>query len=250
EEDFARQLDALVESHDVVPLDQLFDTAEISSRPRAAITFDDAYKGALTTGVDELVKRGMPATIFVAPALLGCTTWWDKLAEPKSGVVPSEVRLRALDMLGGRSDAILGWASSKSAGLQSESTLPRIGSESELIGAASKPGITLGSHSWSHPNLSSLSPIELETELARPLQWLGARHVTALPWLSYPYGLFDSTVERAAKKAGYRGAFRTDGGWIPRSLSSPSFAIPRLSIPSGLSIDGFRLRLAGIGAGR
>jgi peptidoglycan/xylan/chitin deacetylase (PgdA/CDA1 family) len=246
QESFARQLDALAESHDVVALDKLFDTAEIPPRPRAVITFDDAYEGALSVGVDELVKRRMPATFFVAPALFGRATWWDRLAEPKSGVIPSEVRVHAIDALSGRTDAVLDWARSKATSLQPESALPRIGTESELLRAAAKPGITLGSHSWSHPNLGALTGNELEAELDRPLQWLRARPVQVVPWLSYPYGLFSESVEKAARKSGYVGALRTDGGWVPRSISPDSYSLPRLNIPSGLSINGFRLRLAGL----
>jgi peptidoglycan/xylan/chitin deacetylase (PgdA/CDA1 family) len=191
----------------------------------------------------------MPATVFVAPALLGCTTWWDRLAEAKTGAVRPEVRQQALQTLGGRSDTIIQWARSKSIALQSESSLPRIGTEAELLLVATKPGVTFGSHTWSHLNLISLPAAELEAELVRPLEWLDARRLNTLPLISYPYGLFNTAAAESAEKAGYRGAFRIDGGYVPRSQFSP-FAIPRLNIPSGLSIDGFRLRLAGIGARR
>jgi hypothetical protein len=63
--DFAAQLDMLSSVADVVPLASI--DAATSARPRVAITFDDAYQGAVTAGVDELVARALPATIFVAP---------------------------------------------------------------------------------------------------------------------------------------------------------------------------------------
>src|SRR5687767_3308253 len=78
--DFRRQLDAISETHDVVPITALGEPPPPSTRrPRIVITFDDAYAGALTCGVDELVKRRMPATVFVAPGLLGSVAWWDVL---------------------------------------------------------------------------------------------------------------------------------------------------------------------------
>jgi putative NADH-flavin reductase len=64
---FAAHLDILARYCEVVPLDAILDEtpSETRDRPRVAITFDDAYRGAATAGVDELSMRGMPATIFV-----------------------------------------------------------------------------------------------------------------------------------------------------------------------------------------
>ncbi|MDP9203240.1 MAG: polysaccharide deacetylase family protein [Gemmatimonadota bacterium] len=243
--DFARQLDVLADSHEVVRIDSLFADSRPARRPKVVITFDDAYAGALSIGVEELMKRGMPATIFVAPALLGEVTWWDALSEPTYGAVPNDLRRHALETLAGDGKAILRWADTSLPRSGSRSTLPRIATMSELEDIASEPGMTLGSHSWSHANLRALGGPELEKELLRPLQWLRSRFTTVTPWLTYPYGLFSDAVQRAAANAGYRGAFRIDGGWMPRSPDSP-YAIARLNIPSGLSLDGFRLRLAGL----
>lgn len=243
--DFGRQLDALARSHDVIPIDDLLSESGSTRRGQVVITFDDAYAGALTAGLEELAKRAMPATIFVAPALLGCVTWWDTLAEPAGGSVPVGLRRHALDVLGGDTGAILHRASSVSPKSNTAVTLPRIATDSQLAEVASKAGVTLGSHSWSHPNLCALTEGMLEGELVRPLQWLRSRFAAVAPWLSYPYGLLNETVQQAAAKAGYLGAFRIDGGWMPRSPHSP-YTIPRLNIPAGLSLDGFRLRLAGL----
>lgn len=243
--DFARQLDVLTQTHDVVPLAALSNLTEPSQRPRVIVTFDDAYEGAIGCGVDELVERRMPATIFVSPALLGGVTWWDILAENSGGVVPEGLRHEALHTLGGRAEAILATARSGARVGAAKAPLAPIGTELQLSRAASRPGITIASHTWSHPNLSSLRGPALDAELSRPLQWLRSRFPTVVPWLSYPYGLFSETVQRAAEASGYQGAFRIDGGWIPRGTFH-RYAIPRLNIPAGLSTNGFRLRLAGL----
>lgn len=244
--EFALQLDVLARTHEVIPIDAMSERAVPGARPRVVITFDDAYAGALAAGVEELRRRGMPATIFVAPALLGSVTWWDILAKPAGGSVPDQVRQYALEMLEGRTERILDWARSVSAETMSPSAVPRIGTESQLRLAASTPGITLGSHSWCHANLCTLSKPELEIELGRPHEWLRSRFAGVVPWLTYPYGLHNEAVRTTAAKAGYLGAFRIEGGWISRSSSFPSFALPRFNVPAGLSVDGFRLRLAGL----
>src|SRR3989454_12415715 len=64
---FVRQLEQLLRTHAVVPLEDVLAPARPSHRPRVAITFDDAYRGATVMGVEELTKRGLPATLFVVP---------------------------------------------------------------------------------------------------------------------------------------------------------------------------------------
>lgn len=242
---FAAQLDALLEMAEVVSLDAaLSGMPSGGGRPRVAITFDDAYRGAVLVGVEELVRRGLPATIFVPPALLDDRVfWWDALT-PRGlpGLAPG-LREDALRRLAGKGSAIL-----VEHGCSDTSHIPayaRGAYEAELRGAAARPGITLASHSWSHPNLAALDPTELEEELARPLAWLRERFDGVLPFISYPYGRSSPAVERAAAEAGYRAALRIEGGWL-REGESNRFAIPRLNVPAGVSNAGFRLRCSGL----
>jgi len=249
-DDFARQLDLLQETHDVVSLESALapapEPARDSARPRVAITFDDAYRGAVHAGVEELAARGMPATIFVAPAFVdGGTFWWDALAGETG--LSDEVRTHALEHLQGKDARVRAWAAER--GLR-ESHLPEhqsVAREEELSEATRTPGITLASHTWSHPNLSALDPEDLEAEVVRPQVWLRERFPHVVPWITYPYGLFSPAVEAAAARAGYRGGFRVSGGWL-RGGTAPSmaFALPRLNIPAGLSPRGFELRAAGL----
>ncbi|MBC8165108.1 MAG: polysaccharide deacetylase family protein [Bryobacteraceae bacterium] len=246
QKEFALQLDVVSETHEAVSIEAIGCVSPLSNRPRVVITFDDAYAGALTAGVEELEKRGMPATIFVAPALIDSVSWWDILAEQTDGAIAGDLRRHVLESLGGNADSVLRWADSTFTISRSNPNLPRIGNMAQLTAAASRPGVTIGSHSWSHPNLCALRDPDLGTELRRSDQWLRSQFSCVVPWLSYPYGLYNASVKRAIAKAGYRGAFRIDGGWVRSSASLPSYALPRLSIPSGLSLNGFRLRLAGL----
>jgi peptidoglycan/xylan/chitin deacetylase (PgdA/CDA1 family) len=240
--EFARQLDALRRTHDVIPLDAL-EQPRAGGRPRIAITFDDAYAGAVTAGVDELARRGLPATYFVAPGLLGRVPWWDALA--RGGVLDADVRRHAIEVLGGRDEAVRRWADRRDA--VPNPRAPRIATEGELAAAARVPGIALGAHSWSHPDLRARDADDLADELARPLRWLRERFDCAAPWLAYPYGLASESVQGAAGEAGYRGAFRVDGGWMPRPPAGiHPHALPRMNVPAGLSLDGFRLRISGV----
>ncbi|MGH7648042.1 MAG: polysaccharide deacetylase family protein [Gemmatimonadaceae bacterium] len=242
---FAAQLDALARTHDVVPLaDALASAPGPSNRPRIAITFDDAYQGALDAGAAELVRRRMPATIFVPPGLLGGQRfWWDVLAPADGGELDPALRSRALAEWRGDGAIILA-ALGTDAGSHPAPAYARSATEAELDRVAALPGITLGSHTWSHPNLATLDAGALDTELRRPLAWLRDRYRAALPVLTYPYGLQSDAVQRATAAAGYEAALCIDGGWVvePRT----PFALPRMDVPARVSRAGFRLRVSGV----
>ena len=245
---FAWELDFLVEHCTVVSLDRLIaGPASGDRRSQIAITFDDAYLGAVTAGVDELASRGLPATIFVAPAFLGGGTfWWDRLSECGAPGPAPAVREHALTACRGLDAEVAAWAAL--AGVASRPVEPhmRVASEEELAAAVRRAPITLGSHSWSHPNLTLLgSPEDLSRELTAPLSWLRDRFAAVQPWLAIPYGLSSPEVERATASAGYSAAFRVFGGWLPDPRGN-LLDLPRLNVPSGLSRNGFALRCAGL----
>ncbi len=242
--DFASQLEALEHTHEIVPLGQALTPRPAGRRPRAAITFDDAYQGAIAAGVEELVKRELPATIFVAPALVGgASLWWDALADPATGLAPA-LRDRALDEWSGANDEALQGAESAGAKVADVPPVARVAAEADILAAAQHSGISLGSHAWSHSNLTRLTREQVAQELARSLAWLSERTRAAPAWLAYPYGLFDSAVAAEAERAGYEGALGISGGWVPRAVAD-RFALPRVNIPAGISLGGFRLRGAG-----
>jgi peptidoglycan/xylan/chitin deacetylase (PgdA/CDA1 family) len=245
---FADQLDELLRDHDVVPLAELWSCPPVLDRPRASITFDDAYVGTLTAGLEELRRRGIPGTVFVPPGFVGGRSfWWDEMAEGFSGTLPAELRDRLLTDLAGDEERIRSWAASQ--GVPMASSLPpwaRAATEAELERAVDYPGLSLASHSWSHVNLAAVDPDRRRSELVRSKAWLEARFPRAtIPWLSYPYGLESAETRQAASEAEYVASVRTSGGRF-RSGAAPLQALPRLNVPAGISRAGFALRAAGL----
>jgi peptidoglycan/xylan/chitin deacetylase (PgdA/CDA1 family) len=248
--DFAHQLDLLGRTHAVVPLDAMLDAPAPSGRPRAVITFDDAYAGALTAGIAELTRRALPATVFVAPEFVGGRSfWWDELADPTSSTLDPFVREIALNRCAGRHQSVMVWAARSGLSRQDVPEYARAATEVQLQAAWGAPGITFGSHTWSHACLPRLDGADLTQELERSRAWLCARGDRFSPWLSYPYGAWSPGVATAVAAAGYRGALLIEGGWIPeRSKGADSFALPRFNVPAGMSPSGFVLRISGIGS--
>lgn len=259
---FAAQLERLSQTHRVVSLRAVLDpetvrdeeirmevrgeSGEHDGRPLAAITFDDAYRGALTHGLEELRARRMPATVFVAPGLLGDReTWWDLLSKPGSGGPSSSVRARALGEARGLQEEVLALAGASGEPARLPESA-RIVTESELLDVTSRHELDLGSHTWSHANLTRLDETEIEREYARSHDWLAERFACFVPWVAYPYGLSVATAERIAAKA-YRGGLRLGGGYtsVPPA-SGDRYRVPRINIPSGVSLQGFELRASAV----
>ena len=239
---FAQQLDLLAETCEVVPLTKIIEP-NLTRRPRLAITFDDAYRGAVTIGTAELRKRGLPATIFVAPAFVGGQAfWWDELTPP-GAESPVIDRSMALGALQGKDQAVREWARQRSLGPFPAGEDQQVATEDELRVATHTGLVTLGSHSWSHPNLATLPEPELAEELTRPLDWLRSRFEAVVPWLSYPYGCSSPLVEHVARAKGYVAGLRIEGGWVRHPERRP-YEIPRLNVPAGISGPGFSLRTA------
>jgi peptidoglycan/xylan/chitin deacetylase (PgdA/CDA1 family) len=242
--DFAAHLDVLAEIADVAPLARIDDEGD--GRPRVAITLDDAYRGAVCEGVGELVKRSMPATIFVAPARLdGHVFWWDALSSG-SGALDDGLRSHALNALAGSDERVRAWAAS--AAVQGSDDLPqyaRTATRAELRTAVGNPGITLGSHTWSHRNLARLDIAEIVSEVRRSRASLKSEFgASVIDWLAYPYGLDSVAAQQAVADASYVGALRISGGWHNAAQTS-AFARPRLNVPAGLSIAGLKTHLVG-----
>lgn len=233
---FIEQVDRLRLTHDVVPLDAV---EPAGRRPRAVITFDDAYRGTVELALPELARRGLPCTVFVAPGLLGeGTFWWDELGE--AGLLSDETRERALRTLHGRAVAV---RESLLVGRRPE--LPesfRAATPDELLGRAG-PGVTFGSHTWSHAHLPSLDREERTGELERALAWTRST-AGGLGWLALPYGRGSAEVARDAIELGHAGVLEIVGGlWDP---SSGTDSVPRINVPAGLSARGLELRTSGV----
>jgi peptidoglycan/xylan/chitin deacetylase (PgdA/CDA1 family) len=246
---FGEHLDRLLETHDVVPLSELRVGQVAEGRPRAVVTFDDAYLGTITAGFDELSRRGLPGTVFVPPGCLGSDGfWWDRIASPHEGLGP-EVRSHALEALGGKGEQILAWARGEGMTLAELPGHARPATRDELLAAARSGRFELGSHTWSHVNLAGVAASEALDEMSRGHAWLDDvdAAIPCVDWLAYPYGLYSAeVVAAAAQTVGH--AVRVDGGAaeVGGSWTADAHRLPRINVPAGLSPHGLVLRLAGL----
>jgi peptidoglycan/xylan/chitin deacetylase (PgdA/CDA1 family) len=237
---FRRHLDLIARRAVVRSLDDILDGT--ADGPTVAITFDDAYAGACALALPELRRRSLPATVFVAPGLIGAgSPWWDVIAGPGDGLDP-DTRQYCLEELSGRHRAVLNRAGAVPA--PAEHPECRIADWELLQDLREYERVTIGAHSWGHPNLRRVTSAELHDELVRPQRWLqDAFPEQQRPWLAYPYGLYSDEISAAARAAGYEVTFAIRGGWFRGAEPPP--VLPRLNIPAGLSVSGLDARLNG-----
>jgi peptidoglycan/xylan/chitin deacetylase (PgdA/CDA1 family) len=152
-----------------------------------------------------MASLGIPATLFVPSGYLGTAPGWIPPAQRQSGssgVLASAGALAALDY--------------------------RL--------------VRIGSHTVSHPHLSSLRVAELHTELALSKQVL--ENITGGPvtTMSFPYGSYDTRVLAAARAAGYQRLFAN----VPVSPDTPDGALAgRITVsPRDWRVE-FRLKVRG-----
>jgi peptidoglycan/xylan/chitin deacetylase (PgdA/CDA1 family) len=245
-DEFTHQLDLLGKHFRVIPLHDLLSSGGEAPGPVAAITFDDAYRGAITLGIPEVVKRGLPAMVFVSPGLLGGSGfWWDVVSSSEPGGMQKGLRENAIWNQAGKQHQILrlrGLSGSTTPGLPS---LYRPASADEVREVSRQPGISLGSHTWSHVNLAAVEPTEALQEMTRSFNWL--EHFSSFAKvLSYPYGSWNSELEPLARQAGYEFGLLINGGLSPSHINMEHrFSVPRLNVPRGLSSSGFVARISG-----
>ncbi|WP_018413000.1 polysaccharide deacetylase family protein [Methyloversatilis thermotolerans] len=91
----------------------------------------------------------------------------------------------------------------------------RLLSASELQHMAAA-GMSIGSHTVSHPRLTDLDDAGLAHELSASRDMLQQATGRSVDTLAYPYGVWDARCVTAARTAGYRAAITTRTGWALR----------------------------------
>jgi peptidoglycan/xylan/chitin deacetylase (PgdA/CDA1 family) len=117
-----------------------------------------------------------------------------------------------------------------------------------LLHALERRGIEIGSHTMAHLDMTSLSDARMLEDLTRSRRVLERELGHRVPWLAYPFGAYDSRVERLAGQAGYLLAVTTRPGAV-QSARRP-FALPRLRILDSTGVRGLAAMLAPFAANR
>lgn len=154
---FRRHVEWLNEHCTLVSFDRLASAAaeqHRTTRPVVALTFDDGYVDNFEVAFPILEKSGTPATFFVT-----------------AGFVDGDARvLNRMQTLRSNSDGAV---------------RPMSWDQVRELRAA---GFTIGSHTYSHANLASLSTADATGEIERAKALLEERLEAPVPLFAYPWG--------------------------------------------------------------
>ena len=103
-------------------------------------------------------------------------------------------------------------------------------------------GIEFGSHTLSHPDLTSLSEEGQWNEIFNSRKKLEDRFHFNIDFFCYPFGLYNQTSVRMVQKAGYLGACSNTPG---SNLNGEAALLKRTEISKDDTIFDFEKKLAG-----
>ena len=229
-ERFADAMKYLIANHPLVSAEQLLAAwrRETVLPPRSVmVTFDDAYREFAGVAWPALRETGIPAVLFVPTAFPGSERpfWWDRVdhglarADPCT-IVRGERRFEVQDAATRRHtarelkewlknlppDAVDPAVDELCAELGGHEPEPEVLDWSELAQLAAE-GVTLASHTRTHPILRNLSASVVRDEVRQSLRDLETHIGPTLPLFAYPAGRFDAAAVRGVRDAEIELAF-------------------------------------------
>lgn len=258
------QLRYLIRHFKVVSLETMLDRLANGSFPLAheiVLTFDDGLRNNLTVVYPILRELRLPATMFVCPALVESGQWlWnhEMRCRLQTLALPdlAEVRMKLLAP-GTSVDAIIEWM--KTLRLQqrrvAEATIRQATAGFQPTAAQREAFdimdwddlrsldcnlITVGSHTLSHPILTTLNAGEIESEILESRRCLEDRLERKVDFFCYPNGAYDKRAYQLVQKT-YRAAVTTESGVIDGSQGLDLHRLPRIPSAEGAALTAWRL---------
>lgn len=270
---FARQMHHLARHYHVISMAQFLNAIEngVPLPKRAVlITFDDAYVDFAEIAWPILKRFQLPATMFVPTAYPDHPErafWWDKLYRAFSvttrtelygtpfGSMPlrnSEEKRRTLRIVQDYvrtvlEDEAVCLVDSVCAQLVERQICSGNSLTWDQLRQLTKEGLTLGSHTRTHPVMTHLTTDRMREEVRASQEDLKREIGNVLPIFCYPNGNHDETVVAILRDEGIRLAFTTLSGENKWQLLDP-LRLRRVVITPRTSTAVFCVRLLRLGA--
>ncbi len=243
-EGFARQMEHLARYYQVVSMPEVLKAVEKRTPlPKRAvlITFDDAYADFAEIAWPILKQFRLPATMFVPTAYPDQPErvfWWDRLYQAFAAtsritinvshlghlsLLPPEQKRRSLRAVQNRVTTLPHCEAMRLV----DSLCAELGPSCVQGGSVltwkqlrelALEGLTLGSHTRTHPIMTQVTPEQMREEVQGSQQDLQREIGACLPIFCYPNGNHNDTVLNVLREQGIRLAFTTLSG--PNDLDS------------------------------
>jgi peptidoglycan/xylan/chitin deacetylase (PgdA/CDA1 family) len=249
-----RQLRWLKRHFQVVPLRNLVSAAAGASGGvdrKVALTFDDGLRSNVEVAYPLLHRLALPATFFVCPGLIDRAKWlWTHEARRRLARLDPALCGELAKECGAPADIEMFVEWMKGLDLDPRRRVeqriheatPRFAptpSEGDAFDLAGWPElkrldpalVTIGSHSLTHPILTSIPSAELETEVRESRRQLESSLQRPVELFAYPNGNANAAVEACVRRH-YRAAVTAARGWVRRNADP--VRLPRLFAPQGV----------------
>ena len=208
---FQRQLEALADVGDIVPLDEIVRDRDRHSRPRFAITLDDDFATHFEDAFPALIRLGVPATFFLSGrSLHGLGPYWFEQLERLVAERGIEAAARLVGLATDRIEDLIVACERDPAlqeRLEAEShDAPRHLGRQE-IQALSDAGMSIGFHTLRHRILVRLDDEEVVAALTVGRKEIEDVIGRPLGHFAYPHGKADRRTADKTKEAGYEAAW-------------------------------------------
>ncbi len=155
-------------------LEQILQGESVGPPKPVVITFDDGFANQMSA-FEQLQKHHMQATFYV--------------------IIGGQLSQGCLGLERSRHDCgddYLNWQQVKTM------------AESDLV--------EIGSHTFDHPDLPTLSPAEQQHQIFASKHYLEQKLGREITTFAYPYGKFNASIAQLVHNAGYQSAVSTNGG--------------------------------------
>ena len=264
------QLDWIGRRYRFVALDELGRELDRGApgRPLAAVTFDDGYRDVYDVAMPVLVRKGIPAAVFVVTDLVGtgqaqvhdrlylllCRAigrWRDPGTALRELLLDLDLSLPALDLDRLAADPRLAVATLLRSlsrcevdrlAVAIEDAVGADGSTAagieplswEMLADMVRAGVIVGSHTRSHAWLTQESSIGVLDEARGSREEIERRLGITVEHFAYPDGRFDAATVTAVAAAGYRFGYTTCTHRDPRH---PLLTLPRRMLWENSCVD-------------
>lgn len=214
-----------------------------SSGRYCVLTFDDGWLDNYRYAYPLLHAYRAPATIFLPTEMIGTDMWlWsDRLGYllHRQQCVDNRLALDDVDAMIERAKTLSDDVRERMVQGLADQLDVQVPPGRRLVNWAevremSRDGISFGSHTCTHANLTRLDEGALARELRRPIEVLEQQRVNYVRVLSYPNGDHTDAVVAAAQAAGYAAAVTTIPG--PESARPADlFRLKRIGVHEDVS---------------
>lgn len=261
---FADQLRFLARHFKVVSLKTMVDRLSNGHSPAAneiVLTFDDGLRNNLTVVYPVLRELQVPATFFVCPKLVENQGWlWNHEVRCRLKTLSAPALMELSTALGApesSTEKVIEWMKTlplaqrykaeHAIKLATHSFQPTLAQHASFdmmswddLHLLDPNLITIGSHTMSHPILTTLSTQEIEAELTESRQVLEQRLQREIEFFCYPNGSYHQQAYEMVKKI-YRAAVTTENGIVAGNGALDLHRLPRIPSAEKAALTAWRL---------